>query len=51
MEKEGIRENAIERIIIRCSENSDSSENDTTELSENSDFSGAELLDESLVLC
>jgi hypothetical protein len=49
VEKEGIRENAIERIIIRRSEHSsdsDSSDNDTTELSENSDLSGVELLDE-----
>ncbi|XP_023717166.1 uncharacterized protein LOC111869699 [Cryptotermes secundus] len=49
IKKEGIRENTIERIIIRRSEDSsdsDSSDNDTTELSENSDLSGVELLDE-----
>jgi hypothetical protein len=47
IEKEGIRENAIERIIIRLSEDSsdsDSSDNDMTELSKDSDLSGVELL-------
>jgi hypothetical protein len=47
--KEGIRKNTVERIIIRRSEDSSdsgSSDNDTTELSENSDLSGEELLDE-----
>jgi hypothetical protein len=39
--KKGIRENTIQRIIIRRSEDSsdsDSSDNDTIELGENSNF-------------
>jgi hypothetical protein len=42
-------ERTTERIMIRRSEdssNSDSNDNDTTEPSGNSDFSGVELLDE-----
>jgi hypothetical protein len=48
IEKEGIRDNTTESNIIRRSEDSsdsDSSGNDTTELRENSDLSGVELLD------
>jgi hypothetical protein len=46
-EKERIRGNTTERIIIRRSEDSDShsSDDDTADLSENSDSSGVELLD------
>jgi hypothetical protein len=49
IEKEGLRENARESIIIRRSEDSSdsaSSDNDTPEVSENSDLSGVELFDE-----